>query len=554
MRGSQAFKQGVMKKEEKEEPLHIVDVMTHVGICGGVKIIFEHANRLKRLGAKVTIVTHFVKPTWYPIEAEYIQVPFDLELAKGIPDCDVIVATYWDHIQPCIETGIAPVVYFEQGDFHLFDYENMNLILKHFIHKQFKIPPFIYTVSQQAAEFIQNIYEREAEVYPNAVDEKVFTPDGTKMQSERPYLLMVGGESANFKGISYIMDAYESIKDEFELDLYWITPETPSEKMKERVTKCFISPPQETIASLYRGAALYVCGSVYENFPLPPLEAMACGCPVVTTDNRGSLEYSVHQNNALICRMRDSEDMASQIKQLLSNPELKERLIQNGLETAKRYNWDTIIENILNYYKEIASYQIESRNHIDEWAIQIRAENCLNRDDYVRFEKFLLVTNAAVVKVPVIYEVDKVPLIAQWEVAAIRKMGVNGIVETCHCPVYPANTLKLYNLKGYRSFLLKQFEQALDEFIELQKSGDTKEQATYGRWVIMTLMRLQRKEEAKRILKELMLEHPYHADLYKLKFLLEGKEKEDLNTVHLIRMLGDAMSYPEFFYKIDSAF
>src|SRR5690606_16234504 len=146
---------------EKEEPLHIVYVMTHVGICGGVKIIFEHANRLKRLGAKVTIVTHFVKPTWYPIEAEYIQVPFDLELAKGIPDCDVIVATYWDHIQPCIETGIAPVVYFEQGDFHLFDYENMNLILKHFIHKQFKIPPFIYTVSQQAAEFIQNIYERE---------------------------------------------------------------------------------------------------------------------------------------------------------------------------------------------------------------------------------------------------------------------------------------------------------------------------------------------------------------------------------------------------------
>lgn len=86
----------------------------------------------------MTIVAHYVKPAWFPIEADYIQVPFDLELTKGIPDCDLIVATYWDHIQPCIETGIAPVVYFEQGDFHLFDYEKMNQTLKNYIQKQFQ--------------------------------------------------------------------------------------------------------------------------------------------------------------------------------------------------------------------------------------------------------------------------------------------------------------------------------------------------------------------------------------------------------------------------------
>ena len=87
----------------------------------------------------------------------------------------MIVATYWDHIQPCIETGIAPVVYFEQGDFHLFDYDNMNQTLKNFIEKQFQLPSFIYTVSQQAADLIEAIYGREAKVYPNAVDEHIFT-------------------------------------------------------------------------------------------------------------------------------------------------------------------------------------------------------------------------------------------------------------------------------------------------------------------------------------------------------------------------------------------
>ncbi|MED3662751.1 glycosyltransferase family 4 protein [Ureibacillus sp. FSL K6-8385] len=544
-----AYKQEVARGGKEKERLHIVYVMTHVGISGGVKIIFEHANRLKQLGAKVTIVAHYMKPSWFPIEADYVQVPFGLELAKGIPDCDLIVATYWDHIQACIETGIAPVVYFEQGDFHLFDYGKMNQTLKNYIHIQYQIPPFIYTVSRPAAELIEKLYGREAKVYPNAIDETVFNPEGPKVTGDRPYLLMIGRESTAFKGLSYILDAYDMLKKEFELDLYWITPETPSEKMKQRATKCFISPSQETIASLYRGAALYVSGSTYESFSLPPLEAMACGCPVVTTDNEGVLEYAVHLENAMICRMRDPQDMAEKISELLSNPDLKERLIRNGLETAGRYNWIAIMKEILDYYSDIALYQVQPRNLLTDWDIRIRREHCLHPEDYVRFEKFLLATKSDLVKVPVIYEIDKVPVIARWETAAVRKKIDNGLVETCYCPVHPANGLALYNLKGYQSFLLKEFDKALDEFLELQETSEAKEQAVYGKWAVLTLMRLQRKEEAKRKLKALMDEHPYYPDLYKLALLLEGKNQHHINS---IRVLGDGAAYPEFFYQIDS--
>jgi glycosyltransferase involved in cell wall biosynthesis len=545
---SHAEKQRILKRNGKNGELHIVYVMTHVGVSGGVKVIFEHANRLRQLGAKVTIVTHYIKPEWFPIEADYIQVPFGLELAKGIPDCDLIVATYWDHIQPCVETGIAPVVYFEQGDFHLFDYQSMNQTLKQFIGKQFELPPFIYTVSRSAAELINSIYGREAKVFPNAIDESIFNVEGPKEMGERPYILMIGGESASFKGITYIVDAYEKLKDEFGLDLYWITPEAPSEKMKKRVTKYFVSPSQQTIASLYRGASAYVSGSTYESFSLPPLEAMACGCPVVTTDNKGVLEYAEHQVNALICRMKDSEDMVDKIKELLSSPGLKEKLIENGLETANRYNWTAIMKKILDFYQEAATYQVQPKNHLSDWEIQISQEDCLNHEDFIRFEKFLLSTNADLVKVPVIYQADKIPVIARWETAAVRRDCWDGMVETCFCPVYPSNQFQLYNMKGYQSFLLKQFEQALEEFTELQNKGDEKEQAVFGRWVILTLMRLQRKEEAKRRLKELMDQHPYNADLYKLNQLLEGQQKD----AYPINILGDAANYPEFFYKVDS--
>ncbi|WP_226086462.1 glycosyltransferase family 4 protein [Mesobacillus sp. S13] len=539
------------RRRKRKDQLHIVYAMTHVGICGGVKVIFEHANKLQEVGAKVTLVSHYQKPSWFPIEAEYIQVPFDLDLAKGIPDCDVIVATYWDHIQACIETGIAPVVYFEQGDFHLFDYDSMNLTLKNFIQKQYKIPSFVFTVSHQAAGLITKIYGREAQVFPNAVDESVFCVNGDKELGERPYLLMVGGESAAFKGIPDIIDAYEKVKEDFEIDLYWITPEEPSEKLRSRVTRVFVNPRQQKIGSLYRGAAIYICGSTYENFPLPPLEAMSCGCPVVTTNNTGSLEYAVHGQNALISNMKDSVDMAEKIKEVLTDAGLKESLITNGIATANQYKWNNIIQNILVYYKNIAGHGVLPDCTLDDWDIAIKEKDCLYKEDYIKLKKMLLVTNADIVKAPVIYSIEKVPQIARWEVVAIRKNCDEGIVEECYCPVWPLKKLHLYDLKGYQSFLKKQYDKALEEFTQLYNGDTSKDKAVWAKWIVLTLIRLQRKQEAKRMLKQYIKEHPHNADFYKLGILAGEKEQQDPFSVEAIKLLGEATGSAEFFYKVE---
>jgi L-malate glycosyltransferase len=547
-----AEKQLLTRQRRKgKDQLHIVYAMTHVGICGGVKVIFEHANKLQQAGAKITLVSHYQKPNWFPIETDYIQVPFGLELAKGIPDCDVIVATYWDHIQACIETGIAPVVYFEQGDFHLFDYDSMNLTLKNFIQKQYEIPPFVFTVSHQAAGLITKIYGREAQVFPNAVDESVFCVKGEKESGERPYLLMVGGESAAFKGIPDIIEAYEKVKEHFDLDLYWITPENPSKKLRSRVTRVFVNPSQQKIGSLYRGAAIYVCGSTYENFPLPPLEAMACGCPVVTTKNTGSLEYAVHEQNALICNMKDSVDMAEKIKKVLSDSCLKDSLITNGLATANQYKWKTIIQNILEYYRNIAEHEVLSECTLEDWDIAIREKDCLYKEDYLKFKEMLLVTNADIVKLPVIYSLEKIPQIARWEVVAIRKNSDEGIVEECYCPVWPLRKLHLYNLKGYQSFLKKQYDKALVEFTELYNGDLSKDKVVWAKWIVLTLIRLQRKQEAKKKLKDFIKEYPYNADFYKLSILAGEREQPDPFSVEAIKLLGDATGCSEFFYKVE---
>ncbi|WML58028.1 glycosyltransferase family 4 protein [Neobacillus sp. PS2-9] len=548
-----ANSQKLIQSNKNIDQLHIVYAMTHVGISGGVKIILEHANRLQKAGAKVTLVSHFQKPSWYPIEAEYIQVPFELELAKGIPLCDLIVATYWDHIQACMETGIAPVVYFEQGDFHLFDYDSMNRTLKNFIQKQFEISPFIYTVSHQAAKLITNIYGREAQVFPNAVDEDVFTTDGEKEKGDRPYLLMVGGESAKFKGISDIITAYDKVKNEFNMDLYWITPEQPSEAMKKRVTKVFVNPTQQKISNLYRGASLFICGSTYESFSLPTLEAMACGCPVVTTNNAGVLEYAVDQENAYICQMKNPDDMAEKIVQVLGSQEIQSKLRKNGLQTAQKYKWETIINDILHYYKNIASYNIQSSNDLNNWEIGVNAEQFLNQEDYGKLKRFLLVTHADIVKAPVIYSFDKAPKIARWEVIAHRKNGSEGNTEHCFCPLKPTNKLQLFNLPGYSSFLLREYEKALDDFIYLHENQENpKDKAVAARWIIITLMRLQRKQQAKKRVKEWISQYPHNADFYLLNALLLDEAKIKSSSIESVKLLGDATSYSEFFFHVQS--
>jgi L-malate glycosyltransferase len=540
-------------RRKEDDQLHIVYAMTHVGISGGVKVIFEHANRLKKAGARVTLVSHFHKPSWFPIEAEYIQVPFDLDLAKGIPSCDVIVATYWDHIQACIEIGIAPVIYFEQGDFHLFDYNSMNGTLKNFIQRQLEIPPFIFTVSNQASKQIVSIYGREAQVIPNAVDDDIFTMKGEKESGERPYLLMVGAESAKFKGIADIISAYEKVKDEFDVELYWITPEQPSEEMIRKVTKVFVGPTQQKISSLYRGASLYICGSTYESFSLPALEAMACGCPVVTTNNIGVLEYAVDQENAVICQMKDPVDMAEKIACVLSSKEIQKRLTANGLITVEKYKWNTIIEELLLFYNKVASHKVKGQNRLSEWEIAVKAEHFLAKEDLARLKKLLRVTSADIVKAPVVYAVEKAPAIARWEVVACRKHGDEGKTEYCFTPLLPFNKLQLFNYPGYNSFLIQEYENALAEFqFQYDREEKEKEKAVIGRWIILSLLRLQRKQQAKKRLKEYIKQFPNHADFYLLKAQLDEASKDKASSIETVKLLGDAASFPEFFFQVNT--
>ena len=98
---------------------------------------------------------------------------------------------------------------------------------------------------------------------------------------------------------------------------------------------------QEQLGHEYDAAEVFVVGSRYEGFCQPGLEALACGVPLVTTDNGGCREYAFDGETALVVPPDDPVAMAAAIRRLLNDEVLAKELATNGLEVVERdFDWE----------------------------------------------------------------------------------------------------------------------------------------------------------------------------------------------------------------------
>jgi len=109
--------------------------------------------------------------------------------------------------------------------------------------------------------------------------------------------------------------------------------------------------PDAKLEILYAEASLYIFPSLYEGFGLPPLEAMARSCPVVSSD-RASLP-EILGSAALYFNPDDQGDMIAKVRLVLDKPEQRDDLIVKGREQVKKYNWWQCANETLQVYKEI---------------------------------------------------------------------------------------------------------------------------------------------------------------------------------------------------------
>ncbi len=114
----------------------------------------------------------------------------------------------------------------------------------------------------------------------------------------------------------------------------------------------YYRPTNKEILTLYNKSAIFVLPSLVEGMPVPPLEAMSCGCAVVVTDNGGTNEYIEDGLNGLVCPIKDSDCLYDKVLYLLSNKQKIEELIKNSEKTVREYSYKKMIDNFVLLIKE----------------------------------------------------------------------------------------------------------------------------------------------------------------------------------------------------------
>jgi glycosyltransferase involved in cell wall biosynthesis len=112
--------------------------------------------------------------------------------------------------------------------------------------------------------------------------------------------------------------------------------------------------PDETLAALYRLAAVFVFPSLYEGFGLPPLEAMASGTPVVTS-NVSSLP-EVAGDAAILVDPYDVSSIVEGVRRVLTDPRVADELRQKGLTRARDFSWERSVARTHDIYRLVGGW------------------------------------------------------------------------------------------------------------------------------------------------------------------------------------------------------
>lgn len=108
---------------------------------------------------------------------------------------------------------------------------------------------------------------------------------------------------------------------------------------------------EEMLPSLYAGAKIFIYPSIYEGFGLPVLEASACGTPVITSNTSSIPEIA--SNFAVMVNPLDIDHIYSGIMSIISNSLYEIKLINDGLNNAKKYSWANTADQTLKIYNQL---------------------------------------------------------------------------------------------------------------------------------------------------------------------------------------------------------
>jgi len=207
--------------------------------------------------------------------------------------------------------------------------------------------------------------EWKIKVIHHGVD-RVFKPTFSKRPCEEPYILYVGSEHPR-KNLKTLLRAFSLLKKDSryrrlklvkvgragggECDFRGETMRMVKALKIENDVVFTGWCSSEDLASYYSQAEVFAFPSVYEGFGWPPLEAMACGCPVVSSNASSMPE--ILGGAALLVNPYDVEGWRQALDRVLSSDRLRSRLSALGMGRAKNFTWEKTAKQTLEVYMEV---------------------------------------------------------------------------------------------------------------------------------------------------------------------------------------------------------
>lgn len=325
--------------------LKIIFVLPATSLSGGIRVVFEIAQSLLRLGHDVEIWSLFSHSEWESNEltiryfAKYQGMIEALSAENAIK-----VATWWETAQIVLLSSIRigkPVQFVQE--FETWFYPD-DAVAQAAVVSSYR-PEFTYlTIAEYQQSELAEIGITSS-LIPVGYDSNIYKQiEGHS--SPRAGMLAVG-RSFFQKNFKMTVEAWKSLgEDRPNLVLFGHEPEI----LNDQKSKYMRKPSNSEVNSLYNNALFFVQTSRHEGFCLPIIEAMAAGCPVITTDSHGNRGFCFDEVNCLVVEQDDVHGLAQAIRRLSGDTDLQEKLRREGLKTAQKYSWEVLYKQYSNFF------------------------------------------------------------------------------------------------------------------------------------------------------------------------------------------------------------
>jgi glycosyltransferase involved in cell wall biosynthesis len=347
--------------------MRVTFVLPYADTSGGFRVIATYAQRLKDRGHAVTVVSlpppppdlrgrarllfkHHRLPFYLrPGISHFDQTDVDHRVIsrhrpiteRDVPDADVIVATWWETAEWVwnMPRSKGAKAYFIQG------YEVWGGPPDR-VEATWRLPMQKIIISKWLMDLSTSKYgDPNAAHVPNSVDLKQFHAAPRGKQS-RP---TVGFQySPNpWKGTDICLKAIELAKQRVpDLHVVSFGHDAPLTDMPLPPGSEFTAhPKQDAIRDIYGRCDAWICGSRTEGFHLPPLEAMACRCPVVSTKVGGPMDIVEEGRNGHLVEIEDVAPLADRLVRVVTAPDAEWRPMSDAAyAAAQQFTWDQATE------------------------------------------------------------------------------------------------------------------------------------------------------------------------------------------------------------------